>query len=183
MVSYFKCSNQTIHWQSQVQPVVNNTFVHSETIDLILCTLHWNSFWYLHWSYYIWITTLTEWSTFTCHLSVILYPFAASAAHQDPPSYMLTWEKELQTIITLAAWEKCFILTHKLSIMTQVQEKVFKLITRWHRYPSILRQFATHLKALCSTFGGNAPCFKCSGYESSIFTVRSWWPKYYSFLP
>lgn len=35
----------------------------------------------------------------------------------------------------------CFILTHKLSIVTKTQEKGFKLVTRWYRCPPILRYY------------------------------------------
>lgn len=59
---------------------------------------------------------LNRYSYRTIDIPFILYHFAASAAHQDSPSYMLTWEKELQTIIALVAWERCFLLTHKLFV-------------------------------------------------------------------
>lgn len=60
------------------------------------------------------------------------------AASQIP--FVRAWEAELSTTFTAQDWQKSFILTHKLPVDCFSQEKNYKILTRWYRYPTLLRK-------------------------------------------
>lgn len=79
------------------------------------------------------------------------YSLLLNASTPELPSYARAWEVELWHSTSFVDWQKCFILTHKLSLATKKQEKKkeLKLVTRWYRCPSTIHQYNLTLPDTC----------------------------------
>lgn len=83
------------------------------------------------------------------HVLSSVYSFLRSPPEVSSLPFVRAWESELGTTFSEQEWLKSFILTHKLPVACFAQEKNYKILTRWYRYPTLLRRMYPSISDCC----------------------------------
>lgn len=87
------------------------------------------------------------------------------STHPPPTSHCThCLESELGHPISHIYWQKCFILTNKLSLATTSQESGFKLVTRWYGCPANIKHCNQSL---------SDECWRCLSSTGTLLHI--WW--------
>lgn len=84
--------------------------------------------------------------------------------HGVLPIYTTKWSAEVGIDISEADWSKAFLFTSKTSISSYMQEKNYKVLSRWYRVPTTLRMM----------FPANSDtCWRCNSKKGTYLHI--WW--------
>lgn len=98
------------------------------------------------------------------HVLSYLYAVLRNSSEISSLSFVRAWETELGTNFSEQDWLKSFTLTHKLPVACFAQEKNYKILTRWYRYPTLLRRMYP------ST---SDSCWRCNAAPGTMLHI--WW--------
>lgn len=98
------------------------------------------------------------------HILSHIYRFLMSPSEFSSLPFVRAWESELGTTFSEYDWQKSFILTHKLPMACFAQEKNYKILTRWYRYPTLLHRIYP------ST---SDSCWRCNAAAGTMLHI--WW--------
>lgn len=84
-----------------------------------------------------------------CHTLSLIYKMILDHTTDTLPKYTAVWSEELRRELTEAEWSKAFVFTHKSSISSYIQEKNYKLVSRWYRVPTNLKTMFPSASDIC----------------------------------
>lgn len=64
------------------------------------------------------------------------YNWISQPTSDSPDKLKKIWQDELQIQISDEHWEKASVFTHKCSLSTRIQEKLYKIHTQWYTTPA-----------------------------------------------
>lgn len=83
------------------------------------------------------------------HVLSSTYAFLRNSLEASSLPFVRDWESELGTFFSEQDWHKSFILTHKLPVACVAQQKNYKILTRWYRYPALLHRMYSSTSDCC----------------------------------
>lgn len=98
------------------------------------------------------------------HILSAVYAFLQSPPEPSSLPFVRAWEAELGTTFSEQEWYKSFTLLHKLPVACFSQEKNYKILTRWYRYPTLLRRMYPSTSDCC---------WRCNAAPGTMLHV--WW--------
>lgn len=98
------------------------------------------------------------------HMLSHIFAFLTCSSEVSSLPFICAWESELGTTSSEHDWHKSFILTHKLPVACFAQEKNYKILTRWYRYPTMLHR----IYPSTSDF-----CWRCNAAAGTMLHI--WW--------
>lgn len=98
------------------------------------------------------------------HVLSSIYDFMQNPPEPSSLPFVRAWEAELGVTFSEQEWLKSFILQHKLPVACFSQEKNYKILTRWYRYPTLLRRMYPSTSDCC---------WRCNAAPGTMLHI--WW--------
>lgn len=74
------------------------------------------------------------------------------------------WSNSLRITITDSQWKRAFILAHKCSLSTRMQETAYKILTHWYTTPEKIHKWFPHSSDMC---------WRCNKDKGTLLHI--WW--------